>query len=476
MARTVTAAEPRWLALAEELGRDPGYDSQMQLMESGIFEKLSKENSPIVPSWWKLAVIIASVVGLIFVLVAGWLYYENQSGRHAVDDSATLAVAVLVDGCDWELGSSQKPILNSAVHAGSLKLNRGEISLAFLSGVTLNMKGPAEIEIRSIDHVFCKRGQLRVSVPPGAEGFTVLLPGAAVVDIGSEFVVDVRLTGQTRLTVLEGKARASVFAKDGAVREQIVEESKSVEIDPANNRITEIAAPAVPGLPPLAIPPLNLSPNYAAIIRSAKPWGYWRCEEIIDGVISNEVADGVPLMLNGALSIVNEGGKNHSIAFSPNDTTQFLGIRPTWTPPASGCAIDFLFVLAGYSASSLASIIAATNDGHFMLSNCSRAASARATSRAVCAWFAGRRQVTAAESIRISKTLCSETYGTFARNTSPRGCNFSLTASRPAKRSSIPSPATTSAAPSSGVSRTSRRRTRVPSSDASTKSRSTTGR
>ncbi len=368
MSRTVMAAEPRWLALADELGRDPGYDSQMQLMESGIHEKLAGESSPIVPAWWRPAAIIASAVGAILLIIAGWLYFENASGRHPVDDTATLAVAVLVDGCEWEVGGSQKPILNSAVHAGTLKIHRGEISLAFLSGVTLNIKGPTEVEIKSIDHIFCKRGLLRVSVPESAVGFTVLAPGAAVVDMGSEFAVDVRSTGQTRLTVLEGRARASVFSKDGAVREQVVDESKSVEIDPANFRITDVAAPKTMQNPPmLSIPPLILSPNYPAIVCAAKPWGYWRCEDIIDGVISNEVPDGVPLMLNGALSIANEGGKNHSIAFGPNDTTQFLGTRPDWTPPATGCAIELCFASAGYSASSLVSIMAATNNGHFML-------------------------------------------------------------------------------------------------------------
>ena len=369
MARTVQAAEPRWLALADELGRDPGYDSQMQLMEMGIRGQLTDEISPIVPAWWKPAAIIASVGVGILAAAASWLWFGNQSNRHAVDDSATLAVAVMVDGCDWNIGSGQKPILNSAVHAGRLELRHGEISLAFLSGVTLNMKGPADIEIRSIDRVFCERGELRVSVPPDARGFTVLSPGAAVVDLGSEFAVDVRSAGQTRLTVLEGKTRASVLSKDGtAVREQIIEESKSVEIDPATFKITDIAGPnKIPGAQSPAIPPLKIAANYPDIIRAAKPWAYWRGEEIVDGVISNEIPDGIPLQLNGALSIASETGGDHSIAFAPGDTSQFLGIRTDWIPPASGCAIELCFASAAYSASSLASMIGSANNGHHML-------------------------------------------------------------------------------------------------------------
>lgn len=369
MARTVQAAEPRWLALADELGRDPGYDSQMQLMEMGIHGKLEEEYSPIVSAWWKRAALVALVVVALLACAASWLYFQGQSGRRTVDNTATIAMAVSVEECDWEIGSDQKPILNSAVHAGRLALHRGNLSLAFLSGVTVVMKGPVEAEIQSLDKIFCRRGTLRVIVPQDAHGFTVLAPGAAIVDLGSEFVVDVRSTGETRLTVLEGKTRASVLSKDGtAAREQIVEKSESVEIDPAGFRITNVAAPQkMPDSKSPVIPPLKLSANYPSIILAAGPRGYWRCEEIADGVIANEVAGGAPLQLNGALSIVNEAGDDHSIAFAPGDITQFLGTRDDWTPPPAGCAIELCFASAAFNASALAAMIDNDNDGHRML-------------------------------------------------------------------------------------------------------------
>lgn len=369
MSRTVQAAEPRWLALADELGRDPGYDSQMQLLEMGIHGRLEDETAPIVSAWWRRAAILALAMGVVLAAAASWFYLQDRSNRRAVAENTTLAVVVAADQCEWGIGSDQKPVLNAAVRAGILELESGEISLAFLSGVTLNIKGPAVVEVRAIDHIGCRRGTLRVNVPPDAKGFTVRSPGAAIVDLGSEFVVDVRSTGHTRLTVLQGRVQASVLSKDGAsVRELVVEESKSVEIDPEQFKITDTdAVRKVPGARGVALPRLKLAANYPDIIRAAGPWAYWRCEEIVDGVIANEMPGGVPLQLNGALSIEAEEGANHSIEFGPGDVTQFLGTRAEWMPPESGCAIELCFAVESYLTCSIASAIGTENNGQHML-------------------------------------------------------------------------------------------------------------
>jgi hypothetical protein len=368
MTRTVTAAEPRWLALADELGRDPGYDSQLQLLESTIQQKITMEDAPIVPRWWKPAAIVATAAVALLLIGGAWWWIASLKNRRTVDATATLAVATGLQDCEWELGSDQKPVLNSAVHAGRLDLHRGDLSLAFLSGVTLNLKGPAELDVQSIEKVNCRRGTMRVTVPEAAAGFTVLTPGAAVVDLGSEFVVDVRSTGLTRLTVLAGKARASVIGKDGAVREKIVEESRSVEIDPAKFTIADIESPdnKLPARTASQIPELKLAANYAEIVRASKPAAYWRFEEIAAGVITNEIAGAADLLLNGALSVTAQNGKNHAIDFAPGDTTQFLAARDAWTPPATGFAIELCFASAAFNASTLATFLDTTSGNPFV--------------------------------------------------------------------------------------------------------------
>lgn len=365
MTRTVTAAEPRWLALADELGRDPGYDSQLQLLETVIKQKITLEDAPIVPRWWKPAAIVATTLVALLLFGGVWWWIDSLKKSRAVDAAATLAVATSVQDCEWELSSGQKPVLNSSVHAGRLALHRGDLSLAFVNGVTLAMKGPVELDVQSVEKVSCSRGTLRVTVPEPAAGFTVLTPGAAVVDLGSEFIVDVRSSGMTRLTVLSGKARASLIGKDGAVREKIVEESRSVELDPAKFTITNIEQPdsKLPARTTPEIPPLRLAANYPAILRASKPAAWWRFEEIAAGVITNEITAGSDLLLNGALSINQQNNGNHAVTFAPGDTTQFITARDPWTPPATGFAIELCFASAAYNASTLATLLDSSS-GH----------------------------------------------------------------------------------------------------------------
>ena len=117
MVRTVTASEPRWLSLADILGREPGYDSEMVLLESRMSGHLAKAESPIVPAWWRPAAIAAIIIVAMLAIVAGWLLYINRSKSRPVADTQTLAVAIEVRNCEWENTETMKPILNSAVSA-----------------------------------------------------------------------------------------------------------------------------------------------------------------------------------------------------------------------------------------------------------------------------------------------------------------------------------------------------------------------
>lgn len=359
MVRTVTSSEPRWLSLADILGREPGYDSQMVLLEERMSGHLAKSESPIVPAWWRPAAIAAIIIVAMLAIVAGWLLLNDRSKSRPVADTQTLAVAVEVHNCEWENAETQKPILNSSVSAGRLRLRSGELTLAFLSGVTVNMDGPVAVDLRGADLIYCKHGELRVNVPESIEEFTLQSPGASVTERGAEYTAEVMSNGVMRVMVLRGNVHASVLSADGAaVKQKLVEESNAVEIDPREFRINDITPPSrVLAAPALSIPKLKLTTNYSALVRSSKPWSYWRCNTIIDGTISNELSGGPILRLIGALTGVTESPGNSSIVYPLSDRAVGMRLEETWTPPASGCAIELWFASAAYNAAALASVL-----------------------------------------------------------------------------------------------------------------------
>ena len=141
------------------------------------------------------------------------------------------AVVIQLDGAEWEPGNGRRPSEGDLLAAGRLVLRSGRMTLGLLSGVTLTVEGPADLELLSIDRVHCRRGKLRTRVPRGAEGFIVSTPGSAVVDLGTEFGLNVADDGKAQLMVFKGEAEAAVLnaagRRSGASRSRNAARSRS---------------------------------------------------------------------------------------------------------------------------------------------------------------------------------------------------------------------------------------------------------
>ena len=154
-----------------------------------------------------------------------------------------LAMVIRLEGAQWEPADGRFPAEGDILPARRVRLSSGRATLAFLNGVMLTLEGPADLELDSIDRVFCHRGRLRVRVPDGAEGFVVAAPRSSVVDLGTEFGLNVEDDGKARVMVFEGEAEAAVLGAAGtSENSQLVEQSKSVEIDPSTGNIKEAVA------------------------------------------------------------------------------------------------------------------------------------------------------------------------------------------------------------------------------------------
>ena len=109
------------------------------------------------------------------------------------------------------MADGQVPVAGDILPKGRLQVHEGRAILSMLSGVDVIVEGPAEIELLSIDRIACNHGNLRARVPEGAEGFAVSGPGSAVVDLGTEFGVNIKADGKSRGKVFEGEVEAAVL-------------------------------------------------------------------------------------------------------------------------------------------------------------------------------------------------------------------------------------------------------------------------
>src|SRR5262249_50752644 len=152
-----------------------------------------------------------------------------------------------------------------------------------------------------------------------------LADGYEVLDLGTEFGLNLEPDGKSRVMVFEGDAAVSVLGKDGrSVRGALLDKRRSVEVDPGASRIQDVT-PRPEAFVPLAefVPaPLELAEGYAAAILAAKPWGYWRFESLADGLVPNEVAGGPALLAQGGVALERTPGGNHCAHFRPRNHAQ----------------------------------------------------------------------------------------------------------------------------------------------------------
>lgn len=158
-------------------------------------------------------------------------------------------VAVITDVHNAIDSDNRQLARGDVLGPSKLTLKSGEVELHFTSGATLRADGPAELGLNSPMRGHLERGRIKVHVPPSAHGFTVSAPGVAVVDLGTEFVMDVSASGRTDLHVILGRVRAKLTdAPNAPVLTLTQHEAR--RFDPRTETVKTIAFD--PGAPPVA--------------------------------------------------------------------------------------------------------------------------------------------------------------------------------------------------------------------------------
>lgn len=144
----------------------------------------------------------------------------------------------------------------SRLHVGQVvALDSGQVEMIFDSGVEVVLKGPAHFEIRSALNAYSRRGTISARVGPEGKGFTIDTPSARVVDLGTEFGIDVAADGDTEVAVFKGSVDLRVGAVSGvaAVR-QMLEQGEAIRIgvNGCIHRIMSIASDRFPISAPLS--------------------------------------------------------------------------------------------------------------------------------------------------------------------------------------------------------------------------------
>jgi hypothetical protein len=343
MIKAVQSPEPRWLRLEDEAGWSAPQSAGDEVLAERVVGEWERRQKVRRRLRWSLPAAAAVLVAIGLALSLRRAPTPEARPTAPPTGGVEIATVIHLDGVEWE-AEGDNPRQGDVITPRRLRLRRGRLALSFFSGVSLTLEGPADLELLAANRLFFRRGKLRAQVPCGAEGFTVLTAGCEVVDLGTDFGVNLEPGGNSRVMVFEGQASVSVLGQNGrSIHGALLERHRAVEVDPHACRIQDIP-PQPEAFVPLAqfVPaPLELAPDYAACVLAARPWGYWRFESLRDGRVPNEVAHRPALQALGGVALERSPGGNHWARFRSNKHAQALLMDGEWAPPRTrGYAIE----------------------------------------------------------------------------------------------------------------------------------------
>ena len=154
--------------------------------------------------------LLAGTGVLVLSVVAAflWLHVAPPQPR-APESFATLTRAT---DCVWDGPTSPEP--GDRLAAGGLSLREGTAEIRLASGVDLLVEAPASMELVDAGNSVLHTGRIVVRVPSTATGYAVDTPKVRVVDLGTEFGVDVQADGETVVQVFAGAVVAELKKPD----------------------------------------------------------------------------------------------------------------------------------------------------------------------------------------------------------------------------------------------------------------------
>lgn len=129
---------------------------------------------------------------------------ESSSGGGSYqEERSDVATLLFAEMCHWKSGGPA-PVEGQPLSRGELHLLEGLVLLRFHGGATALLSGDVRVDLESRGSMRLYHGRLNAHAPEEAIGFTVRTPVSDVVDLGTEFALEVKRTGETKLEVIEG--------------------------------------------------------------------------------------------------------------------------------------------------------------------------------------------------------------------------------------------------------------------------------
>jgi hypothetical protein len=208
--------------LAEEVGRPPAttqsYGATAESKASGAIRTSSAPRR-----YFAFAVAACLLISALGGLTA-WRRLEdrrdsqtahNRAESHADETTALGSIIPLVPQSKWSVGRPGGNNIASLRQGDTIYLEEGAAELRLVTNTVAVLESPLVMQVLSVDRVRVISGNIKVEVAKGAEGFSVETASAEVIDLGTEFAVNVA-DGNTDVVVYDGEVDLKLTGADAS--------------------------------------------------------------------------------------------------------------------------------------------------------------------------------------------------------------------------------------------------------------------
>ncbi|MCO6047777.1 FecR domain-containing protein [Aeoliella sp. ICT_H6.2] len=156
---------------------------------------------------------VTAIAASLFFAVSSWKERSSYQTQQAAVGPAKIepvaappSIATVGKSIDAVWSNAKGAIgMGARLMPGPVRLDDGMAEIALDGGARVILEGPVSLDLLSSGRVRLTQGRMVAQVPEEAIGFTVSAGGASIVDLGTEFGIDMQREGDFGVHVLDGE-------------------------------------------------------------------------------------------------------------------------------------------------------------------------------------------------------------------------------------------------------------------------------
>ena len=173
------------------------------LIANGYWVRESEQKK--IPSTRKRILTYSGLTLCLVLLLCFTISIIRNIMNSGYDADTFRSIAVVTEVIDAKWPSEEKSLKRGQELAeGPIVLQSGIVELSYHNGTKVILNGPCEYLLRGEKNSFCSEGRISAAVSPAGKGFEIATPFGNVVDLSTEFYMEVTKT-ECRTDVIKGR-------------------------------------------------------------------------------------------------------------------------------------------------------------------------------------------------------------------------------------------------------------------------------